>query len=474
MFRLTRVSTLAAALITLVAAAPAVARPRYPYTLIDPGTFGGPQSFLELPAIPLTNQGTLLGQADTRALDSDCPCSDPYIQHALEWRDGRLIDLGALPGENSSAIFEQNDHGVGVGFSENGLTDPFTGNAEQVAVLFDHGKVIPLGALPGGHESFASDVNNQGQVAGFSSNGVPDPFSFLGWGTETRAFIWQHGDMADLGTLGGADTVVALMNERGQITGQSYTNSTPNAATGVPTTDPYLWENGHMRDLGTLGGTFGVPNWMNEHGEVVGQSDITGDQSPHPFLWDGRQMRDLGTLGGDYGAANWINERGDIVGWATPQGDNTAHALLWKNGTMTDLTGAGSTSCTAAAAINDSDLIVGHTCAEDDALMWEAGKQYDLNALIAPSPLHLIDAEYVNDRGEIVGRGVLPNGDQHIFLLIPNPEVALPLGGAAKADSHQGAFRRMYGGSPKATVVLPYEMGRSTARDVLLAKDTIR
>jgi hypothetical protein len=44
----------------------------------------------------------------------------------------------------------------------------------------------------------------------------------------------------------------------------------------------------------------------------------------------------------------------------------------------------------------------------------------DLNTLVPPgSKMHLVEAEYINDRGEIAGFGVLPNGDGHAFLLIP-------------------------------------------------------
>jgi hypothetical protein len=47
----------------------------------------------------------------------------------------------------------------------------------------------------------------------------------------------------------------------------------------------------------------------------------------------------------------------------------------------------------------------------------------DLNTLIPPdSSMHLFWAVYINDRGEITGFGVLPNGDQHTFLLIPCDE----------------------------------------------------
>jgi probable HAF family extracellular repeat protein len=51
-----------------------------------------------------------------------------------------------------------------------------------------------------------------------------------------------------------------------------------------------------MADLGTLGGTLGYPNTLNNRGQVVGQSNLAGDGVSHPFLWDEREgLKDLGT-----------------------------------------------------------------------------------------------------------------------------------------------------------------------------------
>lgn len=405
----------------------------YPYRLVDVGTFGGPQASLDLTGYPITSQGAVLGTADTTVADTDYPNNnpfivkypDPFLTQAFKWQDGRLTDLGALPGNNSSALFQINGSGVGAGMSETGALDPNTGYPADDAVLFEKGSVIDLGTLPGGHESQAVAINDRGQVSGFADNGTPDPVSMFGgpngagWVTQVRSFIWQNGVMQDLGTLGGPDALMTEMNARGQIAGDSYTNATPNATTGVPTTDPFLWQHGHMRDLGTLGGTQSLTNWLNNLGEVVGQDNIAGDQAFHPFLFDGRHLRDLGTLGGDYGAANHVSDSGTVAGWATLPGDSTAHAFLWKDGVMTDLSGADSSQCTIAEAINDRDQVVGDTCGEQDALLWTGGKQYDLNSLVAPTGIHLTDAEFITDGGQIIAVGVLASGDQHVFLLTP-------------------------------------------------------
>ena len=62
--------------------------------------------------------------------------------------------------------------------------------------------------------------------------------------------------------------------ERGQIVGGSYINQTPNATTGIPTIDPFLWEHGRMIDRGEIKG-FGVaPGVPPENYETEGHAYI--------------------------------------------------------------------------------------------------------------------------------------------------------------------------------------------------------
>jgi probable HAF family extracellular repeat protein len=435
--------------ITSASVIPAQAHTRYPYTLVDPGTFGGPQNDINLPAVPLTPRGVLLGSADTTTADVDYPNVNPFtvlfpdqnVAHAFEWQDGRLHDLGALPGNNSSAVFEVNGRGTGVGMSEDGGTDSFTDWPTVHATMFRGGHVSDLGSLPGGQESFAIAINDRGQAAGMSSDGTPDPFSVFGWGTETRGFAWQNGVMTDLGTLGGGDTLVNAQNQRGQITGSSYTNGTPNAATGLPTSDPFLYHSGRMRDLGSLGGTYGVGNWLNDEGDVVGQSNLAGDQSTRPFLWNGRKMINLGDLGGGFGFADYINDRNDVAG-ASLAPDGNFHGFRWHEGQMIDLPPVGGAPWAFANSINNGNQVVGNETdaggsEEVMAVLWNGRTGYDLNTLVAPNQLHMASAEYINDRGDIVGHGVLANGEQRMFLLIRSPSVPLPAAAASVARARR-------------------------------------
>ena len=137
-------------------------------------------------------------------------------------------------------------------------------------------------------------------------------------GTQTRAYLWQSGTMRDLETLGGPDERPRkYVNEGGRVAGVSYTNSTPNLITGLPTIDPFLWRDGTMQDLGSLGGTFGFPDAMNNRDQVVGGSNLAGDLTSHPFLWDGKKGSwTLGTFGGNNGEAIAINDDGHVVGRA--------------------------------------------------------------------------------------------------------------------------------------------------------------
>ena len=178
-----------------------------------------------------------------------------------------------------------------------------------------------------------------------------------------------------------------------------------------------------MVDIGGLGGTWGVANFINSSGKVVGASDLAGDYITHAFLWDRGSLKDLGTLGGYNSQALWINDGGDVVGVSDLTGSQTHDAVLWKNGVMTDLGNLGVSSF--AYAINSGGQVIGHSKINDGtfrAFLWEKSKpMVDLNTLVYPaSDILLVDPYYINDRGYIAVRGFLPNGDQRAVMLVPD------------------------------------------------------
>src|SRR6516164_6043210 len=209
------------------------------YKFIDLGTLGGPVSYFSgggIGNLLLNNRGVVAGYADTSTPDPyapNCFNADCFLSHTFRWQNGVLTDLGALPGTNSSAASGINARGWVAGYSENGEIDPLTGSPETNAVLWKDGQIINLGTL-GGNESLAISVKDGGQVVGLATiNAVPDPFSFLG--APTHTFTWKNGVMQDLGTLGGPDSFPSAggINERnGLVAGQSYTNSTAELNSG--------------------------------------------------------------------------------------------------------------------------------------------------------------------------------------------------------------------------------------------------
>jgi probable HAF family extracellular repeat protein len=424
------------------------------YTLVDIGTLGGPASYFTDPGIGpgslvLNNRGMLTGKAETDTPSAgDCPpiCFDT---HVFRWAEGTFTDLGTLPGGNSSEVGGINSRGWIVGGSQTGDVDPIIGLPIFHAVLWKQNEPIDLGTLRDGLHSAALHVNNSGQVVGFATiNTTPDPLSFLSG--PIHPFLWEGGVMQDLGTLPGDSDALpypgCAVERNNLVTGISL-GSDPQ--TGSPVARAFLWDNGTMIEIGTLGGTMlseDPPSCVNNHGQVAGASTLPGDRILHPFLWEHGVMRDLGTLGGTFGLVWWLNDAGDVVGGTTTAADESFHATLWRKGVIEDLGTLEGDCFSFAGAINSAGQVVGASIPCDDsapkAVLWMRGTTVDLNTVVANSPsLHLVEARNINSRGEIAGRG-LPTGCDdldscgHDFLLIP-----CDVGGAADCESgeHQPA-----------------------------------
>ena len=377
------------------------------YKLIDMGTFEGPQSYVTSPDLTVeadvNSHGVLAGWADTSTPDpfpNFCFAEDCFVAHAFQWKNGVRSDLGVLPGGASSDSSWISDSGLIAGVSENGEIDPLvTGFPELRAVLWKDGKIRDLGTLPeGGHESFANAVNSRGQVIGAALNDISDPDSMAGLGYETRAFLWENGAMRDLGTLpGGTDAQALLVNERGEVLGWSYTSSVPSAVcaslAGLSlSTGTFIWDREHgMVDIGGFGGTCTLASGLNNRGQVAGGSYLAGDQSSRAFLWDrATGLKELPTLGGDNAGAFAINDAGEAVGGSWLQGNVQIDAALWGNGGVTDLGVVNDDCGSFAFGINPSGQVVGSSsvCSSDATrgFLWEdGGPMVDLNTLIVPN-----------------------------------------------------------------------------------------
>ena len=244
---------------------------------------------------------------------------------------------------------------------------------------------VELGSLGGG--ATAQFINDAGQVAGVSATAAGG----------THAFVWQDGQMRDVGTLGGSDSRVSGMNGRGQIVGVS--------ATANGEMHAFRWTDGTMEDVGPVGqGASQV--FINQRGEVAWTAPTPS--GPHAMLWSGGSVTDLGTLGGSSSVAGGINERGDVVGTsATSVPGEQDHAFVWAHGVMQDLGTLGGAS-SLGLGLDDRGQAMGLWSAGNDwpgsirGFLWDHGQMSDLG-LLQPY-LQATEPVAMNQRGDIIGQ----------------------------------------------------------------------
>jgi probable HAF family extracellular repeat protein len=265
--------------------------------------------------------------------------------------------------------------------------------------LWSEGKITDLGTLGNGLFAEGTAINNLGEVAGFSNlkNG------------ERHAFAFHNGKLTDLGPTGQESRAFAI-NDSGVVAGSM---SIP----FVGHTDATLWINGKATDLGLLpgeGGIFTDASGINNSNEVVGAGD-NKESLERAFLWRNGTMTDIGTLGGPQASANAINNSGQVAGSAQTSTE-ASHGFIYQNGKMTDL-GLN----IYPNAISNNGVVVGQGgCGS--AIIVIGGICVNLQNLIpAGSSFVLENATGINNKGQIVVNAYTPPSyAHHALLLTPN------------------------------------------------------
>jgi probable HAF family extracellular repeat protein len=293
-----------------------------------------------------------------------------------------VINLGTLGGTESNGFGGVNNRGWVTGDAN------LAGDQNEHAVLWRDGIITDLGTLGGPNSSVAMPVkDDRGFVVGVAQIAMVDPLNEL-WGTTfvctpsvscqgsqnlVRGFVWENGVMTALPTLGGNNSGALGVNNRGQIVGAAETaNQDPNCvAPQVLDFKAVVWgpRRGEIEVLPMLpGDTVATALAINDNGQAVGTSGLcqgptSGLALRHAVLWQHDTVTNLGSLGGVMSnAANGINNRGQVVGQSNLPGDAVTHAFLWQKGVMTDLGTLPGDSNSIAFDINEKGQIVGISC----------------------------------------------------------------------------------------------------------------
>ncbi len=200
-------------------------------------------------------------------------------------------------------------------------------------------------------------INESGQVLGMS---------------QSRAVLYDNGAQMPLTGASGLDAYD--LNDRGEVVGEARSSSGDRHA--------FVWRQGNLYDLGTLGGSFSHGAAINDRGWVAGTSSLA-DGSMRAFLHDGTRMINLNTpysdfdlndqpifVGESFGQA--INEAGAVAGSATDVLGPFRQAALYEKGVMRDL-GVQASMGSEVVALNDRGeaLIAVYCCG---VLLHDAGR----------------------------------------------------------------------------------------------------
>jgi probable HAF family extracellular repeat protein len=264
--------------------------------------------------------------------------------------------------------------------------------------------VTDHGSLGGGF-SFAHDVNSRGQVVGRAS---------LVSGHQ-HAFLWEDGVMRDLGTLpGGSFSEAFAINDLRQVVGFStHDEATCTESTGC--WHAFLWENGTMTDLGALDGdVLSYAYSINNQGQIAGISNRGSSTDPwHAVVWDHGTITDLGPVPGARNTfAFGVNDKGQVAGsWEGPSGRKP---LLWSQGSTIALSTLPGSTYTEAYKINNRGLVVGVSQTDrPPAVLWTQGKIRDLGML--PDAAWSFGRD-VNNLGQVVGESLIPSSGHRAFV----------------------------------------------------------
>ncbi|HET8712322.1 MAG TPA: hypothetical protein VFM23_01410 [Gemmatimonadales bacterium] len=205
------------------------------------------------------NRGQIVGASYVRTVTHTDGLAPTFVQHPFLWENGIMRDLGVLasrpctqvatPGDCGSAVAADiNASGVIVGYADGA-------DGKKRAVIWENGVIRDLGVDPG-HNTWASAINDRGQVLVFSE----------GYG---QVFLWENGQLQSTTLMSGR-----VLGPNGEVVGTWC----PSMGADPGDCTLYIWQAGRMTALGP-----GAPIALNAHGEIVGWRECCSHK--RPMLW---------------------------------------------------------------------------------------------------------------------------------------------------------------------------------------------
>jgi probable HAF family extracellular repeat protein len=212
-------------------------------------------------------------------------------------------------------------------------------------------------------------------------------------------------------TLGGMWSTAIAINELGQVVGASQIS-------GDTSYHGFIYYKGKITDIGSI-----YPYNINNFGQVIGHYnvEINGDSTVRSFIYRNGMLTDLGTISSDPRAQSWandINDLGQVVGSAnTVYHGSHFHAYSYSDGVMEDIDTIGPYEEQSEAwAINNHGMVVGS----------ERGWGVFLYSDGVMKRLNIVGNAFdMNDRGEFVGRGSWGPGLEGAFFYREGELIAL-------------------------------------------------
>jgi probable HAF family extracellular repeat protein len=339
----------------------------------------------------------------------------------------KVQDLGVQHPDNLGMAMGLNNYGWTLNMEQ--LLDHFTLSTlyppVQGTARISIGDLnLELGTLGGKNSSINwNGINDPGEAVGMSETSVPDPNGedVCGFGTHLTCspFLWQNGVMSALPTVGGNNGQASAINNSGQVAGYAENgiadSTCPQGTENFMVDLPVMWIKGNAQALPTIDGDpDGVAFGINNRGQAVGYSG-TCTAANYAVVWENGTATKLADLGDPGGIAFAINGHNQVVGQAV-NSNGTALAALWQNNTVTALGGLlpGDVS-SFATSINNRGQAVGSSfnsgASWSHGFLWQNGMMIDLNTVFpASSNLYAVSASNINESGQIAGMAVEMSG----------------------------------------------------------------